>query len=130
MRGRKRKDDSGMHPKAITLPVAGTGRSLLASRIDRLPKRWRSLSSVATLLFICSGPALADRWIDVVAAGAHYDNLTRAADRADRRADRVAALGVTGDLTHAHRAEVAWTVTLKPEIRVRRAPVAGHGNHY
>ena len=37
----------------------------------------------------------------------------------------------TVDLTHAHRAEVAWTVTLKPEIRVRRAPVAGHGsNHY
>jgi plastocyanin len=28
------------------------------------------------------------------------------------------------------RAEVAWTVALKPEVRVRRAPVAGHAGHY
>jgi len=36
----------------------------------------------------------------------------------------------TVDGAGAARIEVAWTVALKPEIRVRRAPVAGHANHY
>lgn len=34
------------------------------------------------------------------------------------------------DLTRARRVEASWTVKLRPEIRVRRAPIAGHGSHY
>jgi plastocyanin len=34
------------------------------------------------------------------------------------------------DITAGKRAEVGWTVALKPEVRVRRAPTAGHGGHY
>ncbi len=36
----------------------------------------------------------------------------------------------TVDLAKVKQAEVAWTLTLKPEIKVRRAPVAGHGGLY
>jgi plastocyanin len=34
------------------------------------------------------------------------------------------------DIAPGRRAEAAWTVALKPEVRVRRAPMAGHGGHY
>lgn len=34
------------------------------------------------------------------------------------------------DLTHARRAEMDWTLELKPDVRVRRSPVGEHGGHY
>jgi plastocyanin len=34
------------------------------------------------------------------------------------------------DVVAGKRTEAAWTVALKPEVRVRRAPMAGHGGHY
>ena len=34
------------------------------------------------------------------------------------------------DLAHTRRADVAWTLQLKPEIRVRRSPVEEHSTHY
>ena len=36
----------------------------------------------------------------------------------------------TVDLAKVKQAEVAWTLTLKPEQKVRRAPAAGHAAHY
>ena len=36
----------------------------------------------------------------------------------------------TVDLTRIRRVEASWTLALKPEIKVRRSPVAGHGSHY
>lgn len=36
----------------------------------------------------------------------------------------------TVDLGKSRQAEVAWTLALKPEVKVRRAPVGGHGGHY
>ena len=36
----------------------------------------------------------------------------------------------TVDLAHTRRADVEWTLQLKPEVRVRRAPVGGHEGHY
>ena len=34
------------------------------------------------------------------------------------------------DVVAGKRADMAWKVALKPEVRVRRAPMAGHGSHY
>jgi plastocyanin len=34
------------------------------------------------------------------------------------------------DASRAQRAEVAWTVTLKPEVKIRRAPVGGQRGSY
>lgn len=34
------------------------------------------------------------------------------------------------DVAAGQALEVTWTVPLKPELRVRRAPTAGHGSHY
>jgi hypothetical protein len=34
------------------------------------------------------------------------------------------------DLSHARAATLAWTVAVKPEVRVRRAPAAQHGARY
>ena len=36
----------------------------------------------------------------------------------------------TIDLGRTRHADAAWTVKLKSEVKVRRAPVAGHGSHY
>lgn len=110
-----------MHPKAITLPVAGPARPLLSAPLDRLSKRWRSLSSVATLLFIWTGPALADGWIDVVVAGTRYDNLTRAADRADRRADSAATATASGGhyLAFSGQDGLSLTLDLRGEAYAR-----------
>ena len=36
----------------------------------------------------------------------------------------------TVDATRARRTDVAWTLPLKPEARVRRAPTAEHSGHY
>jgi hypothetical protein len=34
------------------------------------------------------------------------------------------------DIAAGQALEATWTVPLKPELRVRRAPTAGHGSHY
>jgi plastocyanin len=34
------------------------------------------------------------------------------------------------DMSRARKTDVAFTLRLKPEMKVRRAPVAGHGSHY
>lgn len=36
----------------------------------------------------------------------------------------------TVDLVHAHRADIEWTLKLKPDTRVRRSPVGEHSGHY
>jgi plastocyanin len=36
----------------------------------------------------------------------------------------------TLDVAAGQALEATWTVPLKPELRVRRAPTAGHGSHY
>ena len=36
----------------------------------------------------------------------------------------------TVDLARTRTAEASWMLNLDPEIKVRRAPVAGHGSHY
>ena len=41
-----------------------------------------------------------------------------------------AATGKTVDLTRVRHGDVAWSMKLKPEVKVRRAPVAGHAGHY
>jgi len=77
-----------------------------------LPKRWRSLSSVATLLFIWTSPALADGWIDLTAAATRYDNLTRAQDPADRRADNALSVAFSGGHYLAFSGEDGLSLTL------------------
>ncbi|MDQ6620015.1 MAG: hypothetical protein M3Z31_10020 [Pseudomonadota bacterium] len=37
---------------------------------------------------------------------------------------------VPADLSTARKIDLAWTLKLKPEMRVRRAPVGAHGGHY
>jgi plastocyanin len=34
------------------------------------------------------------------------------------------------DVARGRAAEATWTINLSPEVKVRRAPVAGHGTHY
>jgi len=34
------------------------------------------------------------------------------------------------DVARGRAAEATWTIHLSPEVKVRRAPVAGHGSHY
>ncbi len=34
------------------------------------------------------------------------------------------------DLTHVRRADLAWLLRLKPEVKVRRSPVGAHAGHY
>jgi hypothetical protein len=34
------------------------------------------------------------------------------------------------DIAAGRRSEAAWTIALKPEVRVRRAPAAAHSGHY
>jgi hypothetical protein len=34
------------------------------------------------------------------------------------------------DASRGQRAEVAWTISLKPEVRIRRAPVGGQRSGY
>jgi plastocyanin len=34
------------------------------------------------------------------------------------------------DLTHVRRADLAWLLRLKPEVKVRRSPVGAHTGHY
>jgi plastocyanin len=36
----------------------------------------------------------------------------------------------TIEVATGRRTALAWTIALKPEVRVRRAPVGGHGSHY
>jgi len=64
--------------------------------MNALPRRLRFLSSVATAFFLLSFPACAENWIDIEPALAAYDNLTRAQQHDDRRADQALALHVTG----------------------------------